>query len=140
MGYTARATTGVLGQRLVAGFDLADVFVDNMGEPIQVWEREVSYKGTTTLDTIIYADEIWEDMSAEERKESRQTFKDYNKLNMLAHILYRDEKVKLDSEVSYYMSGDIREIRVGKLSYRCKGNKYYGTNKKPVIDKIDEEE
>jgi hypothetical protein len=134
MGYTANATTGVLGQRLIAGFDLANVFVDNMGEQIQVWEREVSYIGTATLDQILNSDELFE-----LKEITMKQFRDFNKLNLLANIIVNDEKVSIDSEVQYFMSGNIREIRVGKIAYRSCGTKYYGTNKKPIIDKVDEE-
>lgn len=122
MAITAQQTTGSLGQRLVAGFDLSNVFVDNSGDrPIRVWEREVTYQGTATLDEVLSLDK-------------------YLKFDLLANILRGDEKLPLSTEVELYASGAIKEIRVGKKAYRCKGNKYYGTNKKPVIEKDESED
>jgi len=120
MGYKAQATTGILGQRLVAGFDLANVFVDNMGEQIQVWERQVSYVDTVTLEEVLTSNKLI-------------------RFDLLANILINDEKIPRDTEVGLYSCGSIKEIRVGKIAYRCKGAKYYGTNKKPIVDVIDEE-
>jgi hypothetical protein len=120
MSFKAQATTGVLGQRLIAGFDLANVFVDNMGDQIQVWDREVSYVDTVTLAEVLSSDK-------------------YIRFDLLANILVKDEKVSRKTEVSLYASGNVKEIRVDKLAYRCKGTKYYGTNKKPTIDIVDEE-
>ena len=120
MGYKAGASTGILGQRLVAGFDLADLFINNVGERIQIWDREVTYKGTETLENVLTSDK-------------------YLRFNLLANILLRDEKVPLKTKVGLYASGNVRELRVDKKAYRCHGSKYYGTNKKPILDKVDED-
>jgi hypothetical protein len=121
MSFTAQATTGCLGQPLVNDFDLSNVFVNNSGERINIWSREVSYKFTDTLRNILSAD------------------KKYLSYNLLASILRDKEKVALSAEVSLYASGNVKEIRVDNKAYRCVGTKYYGSNKNPVLDKEDDE-
>lgn len=116
----AQATTGCLGQRLWAGFDLADVFVDNAGDPIKVWERQVSYKDAMPLGQVLVSNK-------------------YISFDMLARRVIA-EGVSEDTEVQLLSSGTIKEIRVGKLAYRSKGSMYFGSSKNPVIEADEEEE
>lgn len=120
MSYTAAARTGCMGQRLIAGFDTADLFVDNAGEPIKVWEREVSYIGTATLRQAMSQDQ-------------------WLRFDLLTNIFMREKgNVPLTDEVEFYASGNIKELRHKKVAYRMKGTSYFGTNKKPIIEETDD--
>lgn len=116
----AQATTGCLGQRLWAGFDLADVFVDNAGDPIKVWDRQVSFKETMPLGEVLVSNK-------------------YISFDMLAHRVLA-EGVSEDTEVQLLSSGTIKEIRVGKIGYRSKGSMYFGSSKNPVVEEDEEDE
>ena len=119
---TAAARTGVLGQRLIAGFDTADLFVDNAGEPIKVWEREVSYIGTATLRQAMTQDR-------------------WLRFDLLTNIFLREKgDVSMSDEVEFYASGNIKELRHKKVAYRMKGTSYFGTNKKPIIEADDDDD
>ena len=107
----ARAVTGEDGQTLIKGFDLSNVFVDNMGETIKGWEREVEYKDTTTLRNII------------EETGSHIKFLTWN---LLANIIEREYNIPLDTEVDLFVSGKVREIRIKKKQYRIFGDNYLG--------------
>ncbi len=116
----AQATTGCLGQRLWAGFDLADVFQDNAGDPIKVWERQVSFKDAMSLGEVLVSNK-------------------YISFDMLANRLL-SEGISEDTEVQLFSSGTIKEIRVGKVAYRSKGSMYFGSSKNPVVEADEEEE
>lgn len=103
----AFAVTGQDGKRLVRGFDLSNVFTDNMGERIQPWEREVCYKHTATMREVLKEDK-------------------YIKWDLLANIIRREEKIPLDTEVELFATGKIREIRIKKKHYRVIGHSYIG--------------
>lgn len=120
MGYTARATTGVLGQYLIAGFDTADLFVDNAGEPIKVWDREVTYKDTVTVRQAL-------------------TQNKWLPFDLLLHTILREVDIPMSDEIELYASGAIKEIRYKKTAWRMKGKVYFGTNKNPIIEENDDD-
>ena len=115
MGYTASATTGVLGQRLIAGFDTADLFVDNMGERIDVWDRQVSYIGTATVRQAMSQDR-------------------WLRFDLLLNTVLREKNLSMSDEIEFYACGQIKELRHKKVAYRMRGTKYYGTNKNPIVE------
>lgn len=104
---TAQAVTGVDGRRLVGGWDRSDIRPHLAGETVEVWDREVTYKGDAILKDILAGTK-------------------YPAYNLLANILVNDEKVDKNKEVGVYASGTIKELRVGKKAYRSQGVKYFG--------------
>lgn len=111
MGFTAQATTGALGQRLLSGFDTANMTPMLAGEPIDLWDREVSYDMTGKLSDAVSGSGK------------------FAKYNLLAYILVSREKLNADTEVEFYYSGLVKEIRVRKNRYRVHGQKYLGLRK-----------
>ena len=105
---TANMTRGTNGRPLIGGFDLSNLTVQPAGEKIEYWNRQVSLD----VEEIKLSDVLTNDK--------------YLKYNLLANIMINDEKVKLDTVVSLYASGHVKEIRAKKKCYRCYGNKYLG--------------
>lgn len=104
---SAQATTGVTGERLCYGIDRSNCVPMDVGEPIRYWDREVTYNGDDTLYNVLTLDK-------------------YIKYDLLANILYNDEKISEHTIVSLYSSGMVKEIRIGKRRYRIHGKKYLG--------------
>jgi hypothetical protein len=132
---TASATTGVLGQRLVAGFDTADFFVDRgMGKRIQVWDREVSLIrnpfGKRNSDKPI----------------TLANLRDLTERFSVLALRVIEEGIPEDTEVEVLSCGSIREIRAkfpGKRMvnrFRSKGSTYYGSDKAPVFDEDEDDD
>ena len=111
MGYTAQATTGILGQRLMGGFDTANLTPMLAGEPIDYWDRQVSFDLSGTLQDALNAS------------------KKYAKYNLLAYILTSREKIDPKTEVEFFYSGHVKEIRIRKNRYRIYDKKYLGFQK-----------
>lgn len=108
---TVQRTRGSNGKPTFGEFDLSNMYVDPAGEMVDLWSREVSHQGSCTLQELF----------------------DSNKLlryNLLASILLNDEKIDPDTPLDYYACGNIKEVRIGKTSYkkiyRVVGNKYLG--------------
>ena len=106
---TAQQVTGVDGSRLRGGFDLSDLKPLLAGEGPDYWGRQVTYQGTCTLQQLFENDKLL-------------------RYNLLTSILLNDERIDPDTEVSYYSSGNVKEVRVRKKAYRIVGNKYLGLN------------
>lgn len=108
---TAQRTRGTNGKPTFGAFDLSNMYVDPAGERIEHWDREVSYQGSCTLQELFDNDKLI-------------------RYNLLAGILLNDEKIDPSTPVDYYASGNVKEVRVGKTSYkkiyRVVGNKYLG--------------
>lgn len=104
---TAQRTRGTDGKPTWRGFDLSNMYADPAGERIDHWDREVSYKETTTLSSVL-------------------TENKYLKFDLLANILLRDEKIKPETVVELYANGMIKEIRIRKKKYRAYGYTYLG--------------
>ena len=108
---TAQRTRGTNGKPTFGAFDLSNMYVDPAGERIEHWDREVSYQGSCTLQELFDNDKLI-------------------RYNLLAGILLNDEKIDPNTPVDYYASGNVKEVRVGKTSYkkiyRVVGNKYLG--------------
>lgn len=108
---TVQRTRGSNGKPTFGEFDLSNLYVDPAGEGVDYWAREVSYQGTCTLQELFDSTKLI-------------------RYNLLASILLNDEKIDPDTEVDYYASGSVKEVRVGKTSYkkiyRVVGNKYLG--------------
>lgn len=108
---TAQRTRGSNGKPTFGAFDLSNMYVDPAGERIDAWAREVSYQGTCTLQRLFDNDRLM-------------------RYNLLASILLNDEKIDPNTELDYYASGNVKEVRIGKTSYkkiyRIFGNKYLG--------------
>lgn len=104
-------TRGTNGKPTFGEFDLSNLYVDPAGEMPDHWERQVSYQGTCTLQELFDNDKLL-------------------RYNLLASILLNDEKIDPNAEVDYLACGNVKEIRVGKTSYkkiyRTVGNKYLG--------------
>lgn len=118
---TAQATTGCDGKRLYGrhGLDLSNIFVDNMGERIDPWQREVTAQYEDTLENVVNPD-----------------IEKYAKYDLLAWNLINEEGYELDTKVYMFASGKVREMRVYEASgvqyykvrrYRMIGNVYYGS-------------
>jgi hypothetical protein len=113
---SARATTGVLGQRLWGDWDLHDLRADNPTATLDVWERELeeAHRG-------VLMDDIFNDDK-------------YIKYDLLATYAH-EEGVPMDAKVDLYIKGNIKELYyVGSgCSYRNKGVKLYTKKKDKVI-------
>lgn len=118
---TAQATTGSDGKRLYGrhGLDLSNIFVDNMGERIDPWQREVTFQYEDTLENVTNPD-----------------IPKYAKYDLLAWNLINEEGYGTETVVRMYASGKVREMRVAEASgvkyrvwriYRMIGNVYYGS-------------
>ena len=114
---TAQAVTGVTGKRLFYGFDRNNIQPMIPGErPIELWEREVCYKGETTLGEIL-------DPNSDAQ---------LGKYGTLALNVYESID-DLNTKVEIYATGNIREIRVPARKtriFRSYGDKYLGERKK----------
>jgi len=117
MGYSAQAITDSLGRITDGGFDLTNLSPAEAGERMDPWVREVTLRGTTTLNEVLTKDK-------------------YLKYDLLASILVNEEKVPLDTQVQLLTSGHIKEIRTLKSNgetvirrYRCNGTTYLGSKK-----------
>lgn len=108
---TAQRTRGTNGKPTFGAFDLSNMYVDPAGERIEQWDREVSYQGSCTLQELFDNDSLI-------------------RYNLLAGILLNDEKIDPNTPLDYYASGNVKEVRIGKTSYkkiyRVVGNKYLG--------------
>jgi len=108
---TVQRTRGSNGKPTFGEFDLSNMYVDPAGERISDWDREVSYQGTCTLQKLFENDKLI-------------------RYNLLASILLNDEKIDPSVELDYYACGNVKEVRIGKTSYkkiyRIVGNKYLG--------------
>jgi hypothetical protein len=108
---TAQRVRGSNGRPTWGAFDLSNLYVDPAGELIDHWDREVTYQGTCTLQQLFDNDRLL-------------------RYNLLASILLNDERIDPNTEIEYYSSGSIKEIRFGKTSYkkiyRVAGQKYLG--------------
>ena len=107
MSYSAMAVTDSLGRGLKMGMDFSTLSVAEIGERIDPWVREVSYKGTTTLGDLFTSDK-------------------FLKFDLLARIVQRTGKVDMTDEITLYASGYIKELRFGKKKYRAVNSSYLG--------------
>ena len=101
MGYKAAATTGVCGQVLEfdGGWDRYNMSVQEAGERIDYWDRQVSFDGTATIGELLAA--------------SRGGLTKYNQIAFtVLNAKKLEMKVSLDTEVELYYSGLIKELRV----------------------------
>jgi hypothetical protein len=110
---TAQQVTGVDGRYVgrFGGFDLSDLKPLLAGEGPDYWSRQVTYQGTCTLQQLFENDKLL-------------------RYNLLTSILLNDERIDPDTEVSYYASGNVKEVRVRKKAYRIVGNKYLGERRR----------
>lgn len=108
---TAQRTRGSNGRPTFGAFDLSNMYVDLAGERIDHWDRQVTYQGTCTLQQLFENDRLM-------------------RYNLLASILLNDEKIDPSTVVEYYASGNVKEVRFGKTSYkkiyRIVGQTYLG--------------
>lgn len=104
-------TRGSNGKPTFGEFDLSNLYVDPAGERIDDWAREVTFQGSCTLQELFDNDKLI-------------------RYNLLASILLNDEKIDPNTPLDYYASGSVKEVRIGKTSYkkiyRVVGNKYLG--------------
>jgi len=107
MSYSAMAVTDSLGRGLKMGMDFSTLSVAEVGERIDPWVREVSYKGKTTLSQLFTSDK-------------------FIKFDLLARIVQRTDKVDMNDEISLYASGYIKELRIGNKKYRTVNSSYLG--------------
>lgn len=122
MGYKAAATTGIGGQMLEfdGGWDRYNINVEEAGERIDYWDRQVSFDGTATIGEILDAE--------------RGGLTKYNQIAFtVLNAKKLDMKVSLDTEVELYYSGLIKELRVMKgrsgRRHRMHQNVYLGEAK-----------
>lgn len=114
---TARATTGVLGQRLWGDWDLHDLRADNPTANLDVWDRELKEAHKKVKLEDIFTDDK------------------YIKYDLLATYAH-EQGVPMDAKVDLYIQGNIKELFwVGSgCSYRNKGVKLYTKKKDKVIE------
>jgi hypothetical protein len=112
---TAQAITGISGKPLYGigkgyNWDLNDLPVDNMGERISAWDRQVSFDRDANFGDAF----------------------DIPKYNLLATMIHAEEKIDLREPIGLYVCGKIKELRIPKKgnrkerAFRMVGNKYYG--------------
>jgi hypothetical protein len=109
MSFTAAAVTGVLGNMLQDGFDLNDLTPMQAGEKVDFWDREVSFNFSGTLSDAF-------------RNENK-----FSKYNLLATIMHTRENIPLNTPVEFFVSGAVKEIRIGKKRFRIVNSKYLGS-------------
>ena len=105
---SARATTGVCGQRLWGDIDLCDLLPDNMSTTLDVWEKELK----DSHRNVILGDIFSEDK--------------YIKYDLLANFAH-EEGVPLDASVNLSIKGSTKEVKwkEGKVTFRSNGTKLY---------------
>lgn len=111
---SARATTGITGQRLWGEWDLNDLRADNMSTMLDVWEKELK-----EVHKRIKLDDIFTDDK-------------YIKYDLLATYAH-DEGVPMEAEVNLSIRGSVKELKWGKFVYRAKGPKLYTKKKDKII-------
>lgn len=103
---TARATTGILGQRLWGDIDLNNISPDNMSSTLDVWEKDLKEN---------YKNVVLDDVLTEDK---------YIKYDLLANFA-KDEGVPLDAKVNLSAKGTVKELKYGKKRFRADGPKLY---------------
>lgn len=108
---SANATTGVLGNPLYIGFDLNNLTPMQAGDQIDYWDREVSFD---------FAGKLYDPIACNTSTRRAE------KYNLLANILLDRENIHPNTDVEFYASGAVKEIRVKRTRYRIVNSKYLG--------------
>lgn len=112
--YSAIAVTGCLGQMLGGqgdNFDLADLKCSPIGEEQTMHQREIESEQTIVLKDILTSN-------------NPAIFK----YDLLARKVL-EEGIDSNKKVKVGFNGRLKEIRIGKHSYRMFGKTYYGCNR-----------